>query len=301
MTTSVQGVRCVVACDQCRRQFDASGFAAGSRFHCACGEVIEVPRFQGHDAAVVRCSSCSAPRVKGAESCSHCGADYTLHERDMHTLCPSCMTRVSDRARYCHHCATPIVVQGSAGQPTRKPCPACGRKHKLNGRSLGQAEVAVLECPGCAGLWLSAEAFKAVADRARDESVADPAVLVGEADAPATPARSGAPAFYRQCPECKSMMNRRNFGRRSGVVIDACKEHGMWFDALELGAILRWIRQGGEERATQRRQDEEREEQRKSRIRIERPTQFDQLHEARLGRGSERDSLGGLFGMLFDL
>jgi Zn-finger nucleic acid-binding protein len=41
------------------------------------------------------------------------------------------------------------------------------------------------------------------------------------------------------------MMYRRNYGRRSGVIIDICKKHGAWFDADELPRILSWIRSGG--------------------------------------------------------
>jgi Zn-finger nucleic acid-binding protein len=44
-------------------------------------------------------------------------------------------------------------------------------------------------------------------------------------------------------------MNRRNHGRKSGVIVDACREHGVWFDAEELERILHWIREGGERRA----------------------------------------------------
>jgi Zn-finger nucleic acid-binding protein len=291
-----------VACPGCKRPFDAAGFSAGSRFHCACGEVVEVPRFRSHDAAVVRCSSCSAPRANGATSCGHCGADYTLHERDLHTVCPTCMTRVSDRAQYCHHCATPIVPQGSAGEPTKTGCPACGRRHKMNGRALGDPPVSVLECPRCAGLWLSRDGFKVVADRARDASVADPAILIGaSSDDESTTAGARATSFYRQCPECRKMMNRRNFGKRSGVVIDACKEHGIWFDARELGIILRWIRQGGEDRAAERRETEARHAERQARIRVERPTQIDDYGGSSLGRAAQRDGVGGFFGLLFDL
>ena len=34
------------------------------------------------------------------------------------------------------------------------------------------------------------------------------------------------------------MMNRQNFGRRSGVIIDVCKGHGVWFEPGELSAVL---------------------------------------------------------------
>ena len=53
------------------------------------------------------------------------------------------------------------------------------------------------------------------------------------------------------------MMHRRNFGRRSGVVIDTCKDHGVWFDAHELERILRWIRDGGEARSRKRTAEEQ--------------------------------------------
>jgi len=300
-TKTEEATRCLVACHACKRQFDAAGFAEGSRFHCACGEVVEVPRFQAHDAAVVRCSSCSAPRSKGATACGHCGADFTLHERDLHTVCPSCMTRVSDKARYCHHCATPIVPQGSAGTPTQTGCPTCGRRHKMNSRALGDPPISVLECPRCAGLWLNRDSFKVLADRARDDSVADPAMLLGKKEAEIEAPSSGGPAtFYRQCPECRGMMNRRNFGRRSGVIVDTCKEHGMWFDARELGTILRWIRQGGEQRAAERQAAEARHAERKARIKIERPVPQDEYGRSGLSAGST-EGLGGFLGLLFDI
>ncbi len=37
-------------------------------------------------------------------------------------------------------------------------------------------------------------------------------------------------------------MHRRNYGRRSGVLVDTCRDHGMWFDLGELDTILRWIK-----------------------------------------------------------
>jgi hypothetical protein len=42
-------------------------------------------------------------------------------------------------------------------------------------------------------------------------------------------------------------MNRLNYGRVSGVIIDACKDHGIWFDAEALTRILDWIHKGGAE------------------------------------------------------
>src|SRR5205085_2081247 len=73
--------------------------------------------------------------------------------------------------------------------------------------------------------------------------------------------RGAGPVRYVACPICKKIMNRQNFGRRSGVVIDVCKGHGVWFEHGELRATLAFIDSGGFERARQadeQRQIEER-------------------------------------------
>ena len=60
------------------------------------------------------------------------------------------------------------------------------------------------------------------------------------------------------------MMNRVNFGRLSGAVIDVCRGHGTFLDAGELHQIVTFIQQGGLDRARARRQIEElREEERR--------------------------------------
>lgn len=40
-------------------------------------------------------------------------------------------------------------------------------------------------------------------------------------------------------------MNRINFARCSGVIVDICKGHGTWFDRDELSGIVQFIRGGG--------------------------------------------------------
>jgi Zn-finger nucleic acid-binding protein len=50
---------------------------------------------------------------------------------------------------------------------------------------------------------------------------------------------------YVPCPDCGKLMNRKNYGTRAGVVVDVCKEHGVWLDGGELGALLKWVKAGG--------------------------------------------------------
>ena len=50
---------------------------------------------------------------------------------------------------------------------------------------------------------------------------------------------------YRPCPCCAKFMNRENYAHISGVVLDLCKEHGLWFDRDELRQVLAFIEGGG--------------------------------------------------------
>jgi Zn-finger nucleic acid-binding protein len=117
----------------------------------------------------------------------------------------------------------------------------------------------------CGGLWLGLEAFERLADRL-------PARVTAELrPAPPRPAASRAAArplggLYRPCPYCQRLMNRRNFGRRSGVIVDICREHGAWFDTDELARIVEWLRAGGLEGARRLDAEERREEERVRRL-----------------------------------
>jgi Zn-finger nucleic acid-binding protein len=183
------------------------------------------------------------------------------------------MTRVSDRARFCHRCGTPVVPQGKAGEPTRHACPACGRGQRLTSRSLGEPAVAVLECPRCAGLWLDNAAFDLVRERAREQPAAEP-----QASAASTPP---AGAHYRRCPHCEALMHRRNHGGKSGVLVDTCREHGLWFDRSELERVLAWIRGGGERAAAEQAQSDERHVGALGRLRYDREGRTGALEASR--------------------
>lgn len=52
---------------------------------------------------------------------------------------------------------------------------------------------------------------------------------------------------YFPCPVCKQMMNRKNWGSYSGVIVDFCKNHGTWYDDQELDKIQEYVRLGGAE------------------------------------------------------
>lgn len=263
-------VRKLLSCPACRRQYDATALAVGSKFRCRCGATIPVPEIVARDAAVVRCAACGASREEGAASCRYCGSDFTLHEQDLDTVCPSCLARVSNRSRFCHDCGAPILPEEDAGDATDRTCPVCGDGHSLHSRALGKEGVSVLECRRCAGLWLAETAFQLLRERARATSdpAPDPVVLRAESESRSNPVPARG-RLYRPCPVCGTLMNRVNYGRRSGVLLDRCVTHGVWFDAAELDAALRWIRLGGERDTVERQERENRERASAERFRVE--------------------------------
>jgi Zn-finger nucleic acid-binding protein len=50
---------------------------------------------------------------------------------------------------------------------------------------------------------------------------------------------------YLPCAECRQLMVRRNFGGASGVILDVCGRHGLWFDHGETEKVLEFVRGGG--------------------------------------------------------
>ena len=99
----------------------------------------------------------------------------------------------------------------------------------------------VLECEQCLGLWLDVASFEKIcADREQQS-----AVLGAAAHAGTSAARETSKVNYVPCPECSQLMNRLNFARCSGVIVDVCKQHGTWFDRDELSRIVEFVHGGG--------------------------------------------------------
>jgi Zn-finger nucleic acid-binding protein len=135
-------------------------------------------------------------------------------------------------------------------------------------------------------LWLGRAVLERLLEEARREAASAAtasAAVAGLSDSrESTPQRS----LYRPCPECQTLMNRRNFGSASGVILDSCHEHGMWFDAHELNRILQWIRSGGEARVRKR---EVAEAEQAARARRVAPVPLVMRDDPRVGGGGGSD------------
>jgi Zn-finger nucleic acid-binding protein len=111
------------------------------------------------------------------------------------------------------------------------------------------------ECEYCGGIWLDVASFERICASREEQS----AVLGAASPAPAhqiDPQSDGSKVRYSPCPQCGQMMNRINFARCSGVIVDVCKGHGTWFDRDELRAIVEFVRGGGLELSREREKNE---------------------------------------------
>jgi Zn-finger nucleic acid-binding protein len=96
---------------------------------------------------------------------------------------------------------------------------------------------AVHDCGGCGGQFVEVAALRELLERhAIDTGI----------ERPRTSARFAvAPVRYVACPVCRALMNRRNFGGVSGVIVDVCAKHGTWCDRGELPRVLAFVESGG--------------------------------------------------------
>lgn len=120
-------------------------------------------------------------------------------------------------------------------------CPRC--RVKLHFLVHGGAYVE--QCPDCRGLWYSREAFQDAVD-ATPVRVFDARQTQHLRQATRKIFLNDNPQKDRiGCLECAEPMFLTNFGKASGIVIDVCGTHGIWFDASELERILAFIANGG--------------------------------------------------------
>ena len=168
--------------------------------------------------------------------------------------CPSCAAPLPPGKPLCRYCGSTADVDfsaGSVGSPTRperpRPCAACGKL--MDSLNVGSEEEPffVERCPGCLGLFFDVHELEAIIDRE-----VPPAQVIDHLALARLAENNGEPVHYRKCPVCRKMMNRINYGQSSGVVVDRCRDHGVYLDAGELRRIQAWVRAGGRLDAAQK-------------------------------------------------
>ncbi|WLT30269.1 zinc ribbon domain-containing protein [Geothrix sp. PMB-07] len=205
------------------------------------------------EAQVLRCSGCGASVPPDAIQCPYCQAQLAT------VACPSCFALVPLSATHCPGCGAAVAPRASA-VPAGAACPACAKP--LASAKVGELDLQ--ECLACGGLWLDRTIFEQLgASRERQGAV------LGALPAPAAPPVTHLEAVqYRPCPACAQRMNRVNYARRSGVVLDVCKAHGVWFDKDELRRVLAFVADGGLDRARELELEELKEAKRQAAVQV---------------------------------
>ena len=187
-------------------------------------------------AQTLNCPTCGAAISSDETTCRYCGS------RLQTIACPNCFGMMFAGSKFCPHCGAQAVKPLEVGPALN--CPDC----KIVMKQILLKQTPLQECQRCFGIWVAADAFERIcADRERQADV-----LSNEQQP--RPHIIPAPVRYRPCPQCGNLMNRFNFGHTSGVIIDKCADHGVWFDRDELRRIVDYIQQGGLDLARQ--QDE---------------------------------------------
>lgn len=116
--------------------------------------------------------------------------------------------------------------------PTETPRVESCRSCQCGLEKVGEEDGAVLRCPDCHGIWLSAASLTLSLSKLRPEQELsclmeeETDVEIGHAFAPSR--------IKRECPQCGRAMENHKF-EDSGVWIDSCAEgHGIWLDRGEL-------------------------------------------------------------------
>ena len=188
---------------------------------------------------MAQCNSCSAPLPADSCRCGYCG---TRNDMDF-----AAVTRFTfDR------------------EPSRRQCPDCGIALQTVRLDTGGGIFAIERCERCFGLFFDVGEVQALL-----EASVSPAFAINLQEiANINEDRSLAQETirYKKCPECGVLMNRVNFAAMSGVVVDQCKEHGVWLDNGELIHLMEWKKAGGQlladKKAKIAQQERQREEQR---------------------------------------
>jgi len=181
-------------------------------------------------AETLKCPNCGAAVSSDAPQCQYCSSRLAT------VACPSSFALMFIGSKHCPRCGAAAAETVAADLPTLK-CPRC----RVEMQSLVIGATQVRECAQCEGLWVDVASFEKIcADREQQ------AAVLGTASLTEVHAVSAAnKVSYVPCPQCAQLMNRVNFAKCSGVIVDVCKGHGTWFDREELSQIVEFVRGGG--------------------------------------------------------
>jgi Zn-finger nucleic acid-binding protein len=200
------------------------------------------------EAGMMRCPNCGGDVRESARTCGYCLAELAT------VRCHRCFALNATRSAHCSGCGRELGLE-PVGDADARSCPSC-QKALVSFRGTGGD---LLDCSGCGGQFVEHELLRSLFEAREVTGLAVPR-RVRRASLEFAKVR------YVPCPGCKQLMNRKNFGGESGVVVDVCSKHGTWFEEGELPQVLAFVESGGLARARARQRDREQEQNRAARV-----------------------------------
>ncbi len=166
---------------------------------------------------MANCTNCSAPLPPNSIVCEYCGSrnDIDLKGVNYYT------THVSESERNCPRCGIRLETIDL----------------NIDGKFL------IERCGQCLGLFFDPGELEALLQATVSNVFAINRSQLDSINA--TMRASGYGVTYIKCPVCAKLMNRVNFGAKSGVIVNRCREHGVWLDGGDLRHLFEWMKAGG--------------------------------------------------------
>lgn len=181
---------------------------------------------------MANCSNCAAPLPPNSIKCDYCGSRNDIDLKGVHYN----TTHESDSERLCPRCGISLETIDL----------------KIDGRFL------IERCEQCLGLFFDPGELEAVLQATVSNVFTINRKQLDSLNAATISNEYG--VTYIKCPVCAKIMNRVNFGVKSGVIIDRCKDHGVWLDGGELRRLFEWMKAGGKLLDQERREQLKNEE-----------------------------------------
>ena len=166
---------------------------------------------------MANCSNCGGPLPEKSMICTYCGTRNEIDLKGVHKY----TIHTPETDRICPRCDTPMATIDL----------------KIEGTFL------IERCHHCFGLFFDPGELEKLL-----QATVDNVFVIDHKrihDLNQEKRHEEYAAGYIKCPVCRNLMNRVNFGARSGVIVDRCKEHGIWVDGGELRHLMEWVKAGG--------------------------------------------------------
>ena len=175
---------------------------------------------------MANCSNCSGPLPKNSVVCTYCG---TRNDVDLKGIHYNTVNDI-DEERICPRCNIPLKTIDLG----------------INGKFY------IEKCDECHGMFFDPGELQAVLDNEVDTPVVQRKMLNNIKKLNDSGKEVQYSSQYIKCPICQKFMNRKSYAYKTGVIVNSCKDDGIWLDNSQLRSLLEWKKLGGETLAKER-------------------------------------------------